>query len=222
MSVKSKTQLASDITTNIGPDYDETALKTVLTDTVDSYQDLFQSLTTAQRDAIATPSAPNVIYNSDNSRLEYYNGSQWLPIGQYAGSSSNVYTSKITLSAAQVLDLPNTPVELIAAPGSGYVINVINILFKMSFGSTAYDYTQDARIKFESAAIGEYIGIVSQLTINNTSDASNYWTQGGVVTQDNLVEDDAVVIQGVTTSPVAPTTGDGTLTLWVTYSIVLV
>jgi hypothetical protein len=41
---------------------------------------LVPRMTTAQRDAIASPATGLLIYNSDNQRFEYYNGSQWIAI----------------------------------------------------------------------------------------------------------------------------------------------
>ncbi len=49
-------------------------------------------MTTAQRDAIGTPTVGMQIYNSDNKRIEYHNGTLWAPVGlpYIAGGSTNV------------------------------------------------------------------------------------------------------------------------------------
>lgn len=38
-------------------------------------------MTTAQRDAISSPPAGAIVYNTSNNRLEFYNGTTWRPVG---------------------------------------------------------------------------------------------------------------------------------------------
>jgi hypothetical protein len=75
--IKSKTQLGIDIAASTF----SAPQQTILEDMVDSYEDIFPQLTTVQRDAL-TPTNGQVVYNTDNARYEYWNGSAWFGIGQ--------------------------------------------------------------------------------------------------------------------------------------------
>lgn len=85
MAVKTKATLTSDATsefpTNGTGVITATALRTFLIDMIDSLQAQAVTYTTGERDAIASPTSKTVIYNSDNKRFEYYDGTSWLPFG---------------------------------------------------------------------------------------------------------------------------------------------
>ena len=55
---------------------------------------LIPRLTTSQRDAIASPSTSELIYNSTNGRFEFFNGSDWTFIG--GGSTSTPTLQEVT------------------------------------------------------------------------------------------------------------------------------
>ena len=58
---------------------------------------------------------------------------------------------KVTLSSAQILDLSDTPVTLIPAPGAGKAIEVIGFMARMNFNSTAYDTNTTLHILADTA-----------------------------------------------------------------------
>jgi hypothetical protein len=80
MAVKTKTQLHADTAALPAP-ITRVALIGVLDDMIDSYEDFVVSYTTVQRDAL-TPTAGDLIYNTDNDRVEYYNGTAWIAASQ--------------------------------------------------------------------------------------------------------------------------------------------
>lgn len=82
MAVKTKTQLHADTAALPAP-ITRASLITVLDDMIDSYEDLIQEFTTAQRDAL-TPFQGQKIFNTTNLRVEIYsNGTGlWLPASQ--------------------------------------------------------------------------------------------------------------------------------------------
>lgn len=47
---------------------------------------LVPRLTVTQRDAIVTPSAGLIVYNTTDSQLNFYDGANWLPVGSGSGS----------------------------------------------------------------------------------------------------------------------------------------
>ena len=143
MAVKSKTQLASDIagSTFSAPQ------QVILDDMVDSYQDLAIQLTTAQRNAIATPANGLLIYNTDNSQFEYYNGSAWATMSSGLGSTQSV---TVAISSAQILAGNTTPVQLIASAGAGLAIIPISVVVKYTYITAAYATNTSQVIYFDT------------------------------------------------------------------------
>ena len=62
---------------------------------------LIPRLTTSQRDAIASPSTSELIYNSTNGRFEFFNGIDWTFIG---GATPNL--TQVLTSGNEVEDIP--------------------------------------------------------------------------------------------------------------------
>lgn len=85
MSVKSKSQLKTDnnsnITTNGTNDITGAILNGQLEDFIDSWQDVIQTYTTVQRDALTGMPTGLIIYNSTNARNEFYDGTNWRFMG---------------------------------------------------------------------------------------------------------------------------------------------
>lgn len=209
MAIKTKAQLAVDIAA-LGATYDEAAIEAVLEDMVDSYEDIFPDLTTAQRNAL-TPVTGQTIYNTDNDRYEYWNGASWFGIGQ---DLSTPMTVKVDLSAADLAALHTTPVVLVAAPGAGYSIMMSALMFRFTYGSAVYDFANPLNISYDGAA--DEIFNFPTAVINNGANLSGNIALTISTSRDSIVENADVIID----TAAAKTTGDGTLTFWITYSIV--
>lgn len=208
MAVKSKTQLAADIaaSTFTAPQ------QVVLDDMVDSYEDLAQPLTTVQIAAIATPTSGQLVYNTDLSQFQYYNGVAWVGLAFGLGVPQTV---KVTVSAAELLALATTPKDLIAAQGSGLVTCPILITGKYQFGTTAYDFPTGLYIAF-STILSQTVSLcnITTASINATNDVSGSLVAGSSFsTQDRLIANDKLQISCATN----PTVGDGVLELSITY-----
>lgn len=63
--------------------------------------------------------------------------------GTVTGSSSSIYYAEVTIAAASVLTLRATPVTLVAAPGAGYVLQLLGGYVIMDYGMTAYTESAD-------------------------------------------------------------------------------
>lgn len=214
MAIKSKSQLAADISANIGAKYDQTDLQTVLDDIVDSYEDIFAQVTTVQRDAL-TPTNGLIVYNTDSDRYEYWNGVDWFGIGQ---DISTPMTVKVDLDATDLSTLFATPVTLVSAPGTGYSIVPNTVAFRFTYGTTQYDFATGLFVYTSGKTRGtDYFATIQQSDINAAANRSGtlYRTGYGI---DGIDEDSDILIAAGTSNP---TTGDGTLTIWITYSIVV-
>lgn len=84
-TIKTKAQLTSDIDTTIpvagGGNVTNAELNVILNDMVASYENVIQAMTTAARDAL-TPAQGDKIFNTTNSRMEFYNGTAWIACSQ--------------------------------------------------------------------------------------------------------------------------------------------
>lgn len=210
MSVKSKSQLTSDIAASTF----KAPQQVILEDIVDSYEDIFPNITTVQRDAIATPTNGQIIYNTDNDRYEYWNGVAWFGIGQ---DLSTPLVVKIDLSSAQILAINSTPITIASAISAGYAFMLNSIAWRFTYGSIQYagggsGIAVHCSTKPASSAFMVVSAAVLTAAANRSGGTAVSSGSGG----DVIVENDDIVL-GATT---AFTAGDGTLSVWVNYSII--
>lgn len=131
------------------------------------------------------------------------------------GGGTVVSTGDISISSAQLLTAFSNPVLLIAAPGAGKQIKVLQVAYKYIFNATPYTTTDN---------ISTFIGPVSNdnpadpgTQIFNQSENFNAWSVGeaGSTIQADL-EDQPLFLGCPTTDP---TGGDGTMLVNVLYWI---
>ena len=87
------------------------------------------------------------------------------------GLAQDINTTKVTVSSAEILDLHNTPIELVASPGANKIIQILSAMAYVDFNSVIYVkknleliYTGATRATFEwtnavlsaSGDFGEY------------------------------------------------------------------
>lgn len=210
MAVTSKAQLTLDIAASTAA----ADVQLVLQDMVDSYEDIFASLTTVQRDLL-TPIAGLIIYNTDNTRYEYWNGTTWFGIGQ---NLSSPLTIKIDLSAANLQTLFSVPFTLIPAQGVGYSILPQTYAYRYTYGTAPYDFNTSIDIFFDTLGFSGSIGSMVKESFESSSSSGCNTFNGGGGTVNALIDNKALVLQAYNNDP---TTGDGTLTIWITYSIIV-
>lgn len=124
----------------------------------------------------------------------------------------------VPLSSADILDLHNTPIELVAAPGAGKWLNVHRVVGYYSHGTTEYVATGGLMfLTFGSTSLGEFDCLANQDAITlgwKPAATSVPWTTTIKVAASEAVN--AALVLSVT-DPL--TDGDGTLTVTVWYSI---
>jgi hypothetical protein len=136
--------------------------------------------------------------------------------GGYAVISGPV-TIQVTIPSAQVLTSNTTPVILIAAPGAGYYINVINIKNKMLFRTAAYTTNLGGRVGFPTATINAF-------NLNDILDATlTKRTQPPIITDTATVASVTQYLENqplqYTTATGNPAAGDGDLVIDITFQI---
>lgn len=209
MAVTSKTQLQTDIAASTF----SAPQQVILDNIVDSYEDLIVQMNTATRNAIGTPTNGLLIYNTDTDQFEYWNGGAWVGMGQSLGVPQTV---KVDLSSADLLALDTTPIQLVAAAGSGLYISPLSVAYRYTFVSVAYDFAEDLVV--EENGGGGYFCTVDESIVNAGANRSGQMRQY-YDASNNLFADNTLLRLRTNT---AATVGDGTLTLWITYVLLTV
>ena len=124
-------------------------------------------------------------------------------------------TAKVVIPTAQVLTLNSAPVQLVAAPGAGYAIEVISASVKVDFNTTAYATNVLLNIKNSGATyptnklncLDSTVSMIKQISFTSTSSTTNTQT----------IENAALNLEVETGDPTA---GDSDITIYVTYRII--
>lgn len=208
MAITSKTQLQTDITasTFTAPQ------KTILGNIVDSYEDIFSQLTTVQRDAL-TPTNGQIIYNTDNDRYEYWDGATWFGIGQ---DLSTPLVVKVSLTSAEILALDTTAKVVAVAAGAGYALIPTQVVSRFTYGSVQYAGSFNIVLKSTTVTTSNPMFLIDGGQVKAAANRSSLATAQSSSSYNAIIENDSIELKS--TSSI--TTGDGTLTVWVTYSII--
>jgi len=211
MAVKSKTQLAADIAASTF----SAPQQVILDDMVDSYEDLAQPLTTVQIAAIATPASGQLVYNTDTSQFEYYNGTAWVSLAYGLGVPQTV---KVTISSAQILAGNTTPVQLVAAQGSGLTAVPISLIEIYNYGTNTYATNTLQSIFYNGKNMStENISTVDVNVLNDTSSNSCIISINSIV-GNSVISSNQPIMWGITNGN--PTAGDGTIEIYLTYIVI--
>lgn len=147
-----------------------------------------------------------LIVDDTNSDLYFHDGNNWKPSG--------LLHDTVNLTSAQILNLSSIPVLAIAAPGAGYVISVVSASAKMTFLTAAYATSTIIGLCTATAALCQFtnsnlIGSASTILQHISTPVTGSGTQ--------LVDNQALNI----TAPIAdPTTGGGSLEIYITYELI--
>ena len=126
-------------------------------------------------------------------------------------------TTVVQLSSAQILALNATPVALVAAPGTGKIISVEEILFKMVRTATAYANGGALEFRYRNASGAKVIADIAASVVTTGGAGTEYNIVRGVVTSLTPVANAAIVIDNATAPFI---TGTGTAVVSVKYRIV--
>lgn len=95
---------------------------------------LVPRLTTTQRNAIATPATGLLIYNLDNQRFEYYNGTQWIGVVSSIStvpfnliSTGTNTTATMTVGSGATIALGGGTIEANVFKGTGSLTNAVDL-----------------------------------------------------------------------------------------------
>lgn len=141
--------------------------------------------------------------------------------GSGGGASAvSLYSSIVTLTAAQVKALNATPITLVAAPGAGYFIEPVSLLARLIYGTVAYDGIaagEDLSFKWANASGAQMLTAIEATGfLDATADAYRLTYPINLAANVVPVANAAIVVH-MLTGEIA--TGDSLLRIETTYRI---
>lgn len=132
-------------------------------------------------------------------------------VDNFAGGS--LATVKVSLSSAQILALNTTPVTLVAAPGAGKIIQPIAVMFNLVYNTTTYATNILAQIRYAGISANFITSTILGLTASTLARllASTSLTFAAVPSNTALILD---------TQTGNPTTGNSTMDVYLTYTVI--
>ncbi len=125
-----------------------------------------------------------------------------------------VFPVKKTILTADVLTLNGTPVTLIAAPGAGRAIILLDAVYFLDFNSAAYATNVNLQIQ----ANGSNEVFYGSSTLDSTNDFFGRMTRvAGASNADQVVTNAAIE---ATVETGNPATGDSPITIFLSYVII--
>lgn len=142
----------------------------------------------------------------------------------YAQLASDVAaTATVTLTAAQIKALYDTPVQLIAAPGAGNLILIDSILWDIAYGTTQYTAGGVLAAQYGNTVHGAgpvASGTLAAASLNGVA-ASSFLSNSGVSGALNVLKSASLNTAVYLSNQTADfATGDSTATLYIRYRIV--
>lgn len=135
-------------------------------------------------------------------------------IKQYGGC--DVYCTSLVIPTASVLTLFATPIEIVAAPGAGYAIEVISASMKLTYNSIAYATNTALAIYTDTGSLTSPQILFNSATLASSSDV---FTSRGIAgsSATTIIENKSIKV-GVQTGN--PTAGDSDIKVYVQYRII--
>jgi len=138
-----------------------------------------------------------------------------LQVSELNAAIAGTQSVKITLSSAQLLNSFTAPITLIAAPGAGKIINIVECVYQFNYGTATYvnpnacsihtDTINFPQIPFGAGFLTSATSILGKVAPNSSASSTAFADNQSVIFETGTAD---------------PTTGDGTLDLYLTYSII--
>jgi hypothetical protein len=112
-----------------------------------------------------------------------------------------VKVGQVTLTAAQVQALVTTPIQVVAAPGAGWIVSILSATAYIDYNSVAYTTGADIILEYGTADVVVFDGILALTadTVMVASQAGSVAVASAPNTAVNVTADD---VPGAGNSPV--------------------
>lgn len=124
-------------------------------------------------------------------------------------TSAGIKVAKTTIASADVLTLNATPVELVPAPAAGHVLDIISIVGRLTFSTTAYTTNLNLQVNVGGTAISSNSDLLADVA---TTIRKFALTAGTLIDANNME---------ITVQTGNPAVGDSDIDIYVTYRDVI-
>jgi hypothetical protein len=127
-------------------------------------------------------------------------------------STSDVKTARVVLSSSQILNGFTTPVQVIAAPGAGKFIQLMEVAQIYYFGTTAYLTNTNGNLDYNGSTT-----MFQSMNFSGVANSVSMRLHNQIGPATSVIENTAITwfVSGGN-----PTAGDGTIELDITYRII--
>ena len=139
-----------------------------------------------------------------------YDGTDFITIAGVANTESSNNLIKVSLDSSEISNAHTTAIPAISAPGAGKAIQILSATSKLNYGTAAYN---------SGSIVIDYVGLGIPYSISN---AMNSVVSGFRVisyTSGNMGDIENVAVE-IGASVDLGGTGDGTIDIYITYSII--
>ena len=127
----------------------------------------------------------------------------------------------LTLTAAQILQIQSTPIQVIPAPGVGYFVQIQQVVFKYSFGTTQYTVGGAVPawvLYYNGGADATAVSVSNSTFMNGTQNGVALAVLTGINDGNYPADFDNLAVNvKIGAGGANPTGGDGTITIEVWY-----
>ena len=169
------------------------------------------------RNTIA-PNLENIsLINSDGqtiteSNVSYFNDAKFIR----ANNTGVIYSASLSIPTASVLTLFATPLDIVAAPGAGYAIEVVAASFYSAFVSAAYATNTTMQLINDTATTAQFDVLINYTVTNHRKFGTVALTAGGAAAT-QIIENKSLKIKVASGNPTA---GNSALNIYLLYRII--
>ena len=147
------------------------------------------------------------------------NGTEYqLPFSSIKEAFGNVQAAELSIPTASVLTLNATPLEIVAAPGAGYAIEVVAASFYSAFVSAAYATNTTMQLINDTATTAQFDVLINYTVTNHRKFGTVALTAGGAAAT-QIISNKSLKVKVATGNPTA---GDSDIKVYVLYRIITI
>ena len=148
------------------------------------------------------------------------NGTEYqLPFSSIKAAFGNVQAASLSIPTASVLTLNATPLDIVAAPGAGYAIEVVAASYKLTYNSIAYATNTRLQLITDTADVAQSSSVSTALAATVTQMSDINTINNPTALQTKIIENKSLKVQVSTGNPTA---GNSDIKVYVLYRIITV
>ena len=146
------------------------------------------------------------------SNVSYFNDAKFIR----ANNTGVIYSASLSIPTAQVLTLNATQLDIVAAPGAGYAIEVVAASFYSAFVSAAYATNTTMQLINDTATTAQFDVLINYTVTNHRKFGTVALTAGGAAAT-QIISNKSLKLKVATGNPTA---GNSDIKVYVLYRII--